>query len=139
MHLKVSTIFIVMAFVGTACAFSMPVQGSSEPEAVIESPELVADESVVVPVSQSATATRILASSTPELKEFEAIVLPISIYILDDADGQISSIRTVEHLEGVYEKVNEIWAQAGIVIEVQGIHRVTVLPAYLQDRQGTCS
>jgi hypothetical protein len=132
MHLKVGTFFVVVLFIGTACAFSVPVQGRSEPEAVSDPVEFVADEATVVPVSQTATATKALASPTPAAKELEAIVLPISIYILDDSEGRISSARTVEQLKGVYEDVNGIWAQAGIVIEVQGIHRVSVSPAYLQ-------
>ena len=134
MHFTV-TIFFIMTLIGTACASSIPVQGISEPETVAEAAEFVADESTVAPVSQPVTATRSLVSPPPDPKELEIITLPISLYILDDSGRQISSARTVEELEGVYSKVNEIWDQASIVIEIEDIHRVTVPPAYLQSIQ----
>ena len=62
--------------------------------------------------------------SQQDQNQLETITIPISIYIVDDQEGQLSSTRTVEQLEGIYEKVNEIWAPAGIVIDVRSIQRV---------------
>jgi hypothetical protein len=45
---------------------------------------------------------------------------------VDDVDDRLSSERTGEQLTGIYEKVNEIWEPAGIVIDVQSIQRITI-------------
>ncbi|MEM7346075.1 MAG: hypothetical protein AAF485_17690 [Chloroflexota bacterium] len=94
-------------------------------------------EEPIVDVDPEATQTSL--SPTPTIQPSvetspaqEIITLPISLYILDDEAGQFSSARTVEDLEAVYEKVNQIWAQAGIVLEIQTIERVSVPPLYLQ-------
>ena len=62
----------------------------------------------------------------------ETIILPISIYILDDESDVLSSQRRAAELEPIYEKVNEIWGQAGIEIEVQTIRRITLTGEVIQ-------
>lgn len=61
----------------------------------------------------------------------EVITIPISVYILDGEDAQLSSGRTAEQLSEVYRQVNAIWAQAGIAFEVRTISRVIVPSPYL--------
>lgn len=50
--------------------------------------------------------------------------LPISVYILDDRNGELSSTRTTEQLLEVFQNVNEIWLQAGIKFEIKYIGRI---------------
>ncbi|MEM8860697.1 MAG: hypothetical protein AAGD96_20435 [Chloroflexota bacterium] len=71
------------------------------------------------------TATR---TAEPPLLEPtpQTIVIPIAIYILDDANGEMSSGRTVENIEDIYLKVNEIWSQANVQVEITNIDRVEV-------------
>jgi hypothetical protein len=88
-----------------------------------------ADRSTSPPVATSPEATP--AFSNPE--SYDPIALPISVYILDDKSGALTSSRTVEELEAVYEKVDGIWAQAGIRFEVRTSQRVSVPHALLQD------
>lgn len=54
------------------------------------------------------------------------MTLPISIYIVDSEDGQLSSGRSAEQLAEIYQRVNDIWSQAGITIEVQTIERLNL-------------
>ena len=54
------------------------------------------------------------------------LVLPISVYILADANDEMSSTRTVEEIAAIYERVNAIWAQANIRLDVRIIEHVTV-------------
>ncbi len=56
------------------------------------------------------------------------ISLPISVYILDDRNGELSSTRTNEKLIEVFDKANLIWSQAGIKFEIKYIGRI-VLPS----------
>jgi len=56
------------------------------------------------------------------------ISLPISVYILDDRNGELSSTRTNEKLLEVFDKANQIWSQAGIKFEIKYIGRI-VLPS----------
>jgi hypothetical protein len=58
--------------------------------------------------------------------------LPISIYILDDENGELSSTRSAEQLEEIFIDVNNIWSQAGIVLDVQTINRVEVSSVALE-------
>lgn len=72
-------------------------------------------------------------ASTLEKSDFATIVLPISVYILDDEDGDLSSTRTADQLSDVFEKVNRIWTQAGIKIDVQQISRLVLPSSYLEN------
>ncbi len=53
------------------------------------------------------------------------ISVPLSIYIVDGEDGRLSSNRTAEQLEIIYQDVNRIWEPAGIAFDIQTIQRVT--------------
>jgi len=72
-------------------------------------------------------------SSALERSDLTTLVLPISIYILDDAGGDLSSTRTTEQLREIFEKVNRIWSQAGITIRVRKISRLAIPSGILQD------
>jgi hypothetical protein len=132
MLLKVTTFLILLVLISTACAFAAPLQPTTSSAAITQTPELVADESTVTATTQDPNPTEISPSPVPTPEALEPIVLPIAVYILDDADGEFSSARTAEQLEEVYEDANGIWAQAGIVLEVQAINRIAVPPTYLQ-------
>jgi hypothetical protein len=73
------------------------------------------------------TATITSPAPTP----YSPINLPLTAYILDDNTGQRSSQRTAEQLQGIYEKVNAIYAPAGITVDLQAVHRVQLPPVYL--------
>ncbi len=91
-----------------------------------------------VPIETTPTSSRgqavspipIPATATPA--SLPTIRLPISIYIIDDVDGKFSSRRTVDELTAVYERVNEIWAQANIILDIQTIQRIELSGAPLQ-------
>jgi hypothetical protein len=62
-----------------------------------------------------------------DIKQLSELTVPISVYILDDKLGIYSSERSKEEIVSIFEKVNEIWSQAAIKINVRYIHR-TELP-----------
>ena len=72
------------------------------------------------------TRTPAFPPSTPTPMSRETITIPIAVYILDDAEGTLSSGRTVDEIEEIYVRVNEIWSQADIQLEVINVERVTV-------------
>lgn len=76
--------------------------------------------------------TVVATDETAVSEPLSTITLPISLYIIDDATGVQNSARTAEELTAVYERVNEIWAQANIVIEVQTIQHLELPSAPLQ-------
>ena len=129
---KVYVLFTLLMLITTACAFIAPVQPSPTSNEISENPKTEIDEVGTTSVVSLSLLTQAqpTAVATPDVRE--PIILPISIYILDDIEGRFSSARTAEEIEKVYEDVNEIWAQVGIIIEIQAIHRVTVPPIYLQ-------
>lgn len=63
----------------------------------------------------------------------DLISIPISIYILDVDNGDFSSIRTKKELSKIFKKVNHIWAQAGIKIEIKQIRRLTLPSTYIEE------
>ncbi len=62
-----------------------------------------------------------------DIGKLSELTVPISVYILDDQDGIYSSERSKEKIVSIFEKVNEIWSQAAIEIDVKYIRR-TELP-----------
>jgi len=62
-----------------------------------------------------------------DIDQLSELTVPISVYILDDQQGNYSSERSKEEIVDIFEKVNEIWSQAAIKINVRYIHR-TELP-----------
>jgi len=96
-------------------AMASPSQQSSTPVA--------ADSDLVTvtetPIDETPTPTQ------PPLQE--PITVPISIYIVDEASDELSSGRSVEDVEPIIDRANEIWAPAAIHLEVQSIQRL-VLP-----------
>jgi hypothetical protein len=65
--------------------------------------------------------------SSEDIDQLSELTVPISVYILDDQQGIYSSERSKEEIVDIFQKVNEIWAQAAIKINVRYIHR-TELP-----------
>lgn len=63
---------------------------------------------------------------TPDAAENDLIILPLSLYILDDAGGEMTSSRDEAELRQIIERANQIWAQADIRLEIQTIQRLTV-------------
>jgi len=62
-----------------------------------------------------------------DIDQLSELTVPISVYILDDQDGVYSSERSKDEIVSIFEKVNKIWSQAAIEINVRYIHR-TELP-----------
>jgi len=54
------------------------------------------------------------------------IVIPVSLYLLDDERGRLSSPSNNMGLIIIIDKVNDIWAQAGIRFDIKYIGRITV-------------
>ena len=53
------------------------------------------------------------------------IAIPVSLCLLDDEKGRLSSPSNNMRLIIVFDKVNEIWAQAGIRSDIKYIGRIT--------------
>ncbi len=84
---------------------------------------------VVVTATPAPTTTAIptatlvpVAETTPRSE----ITIPMVVYILDDVDGKFPSQRSEAQLTEVYEKVNEIWGQADIRLDVELITRTSI-------------
>ncbi len=75
------------------------------------------------PLLATATAVPLPTANTDEN---DLIILPLSLYILDDAGGEMVSSRDEAELRQVVERANEIWGQANIRLEIQTIQRLTV-------------
>jgi len=58
-----------------------------------------------------------------DIDQLSKLTVPISVYILADQDGIYSSERSKDEIISIFEKVNEIWSQAAIKINVRYIHR----------------
>jgi hypothetical protein len=76
--------------------------------------------------SDGPAAGQPLATPTQTAVARPLIVLPISVYIVDGEDERFASTRDEANIIAIYERVNEIWSQAGIVIELQRIQRLTL-------------
>lgn len=115
----------------TACVAAEEVA-----ETAVSTPIPTAELSTPTP-SLLPTATTLPLPTEPPLEPaaepLPTITIPISVYIIDDENGRLSSSRDAEGLTAVYEKVNEIWAQANIVIDVQQIERLTVPTVHAQN------
>lgn len=116
----------------TACSFAALALGNFQPTPASTEPTSAADESFPPAVQSTGGEADFASASATAIKPRQTITIPISVYILDDEREELSSTRTVEQLEQVYDKANQIWAQANIVLDVQTIQRVTVPPSYLQ-------
>jgi hypothetical protein len=117
---------IVLVLIGTGCAYAAPLQPRVAAVENVESGSPAAPTAPAPVPSEPAPPV----DSAPET--LEPIVLTLSVYILDDATGDSSSARTAEGLADVYQKANDIWSQAGIVLEVQTITRTNVSSIYLE-------
>jgi hypothetical protein len=62
-----------------------------------------------------------------DIDQLSELTVPLSVYILDDRDGIYSSERSKEEIVSIFQKVNEIWSQAAIKINVRYTDR-TELP-----------
>ena len=65
-------------------------------------------------------------AAKPDYPIGSQITIPISVYILDDQDGNLSSSRSTEDLILIFDKASEIWAQAGIKFEIKYVGRINV-------------
>ncbi len=54
----------------------------------------------------------------------EPIILPISLFIVTGEDDFFDSSRSVSELEQIYDRVNEIWAPAGIKMQIQSVQEL---------------
>ncbi len=67
----------------------------------------------------------------------EPIGISMSLYILDDGDGgadsPLSSGREIAEIEAIAVLMNEIWAQAGIELDVKTVARIDVPAEILID------
>lgn len=132
MRFKVYILCTLLMLITTACAFVAPVQSGSAPDKNAENPNAETVEVDTTAVISFSPPPQVQPTPTATPNVLKSIVLPISLYILDDVEGRFSSGRTADDIEKVYEDVNAIWGQAGIIIEVEVIHRVIVPPVYLQ-------
>lgn len=113
--------FLLFVILGvTACA---PTLETGPLAATPETPRLD------TPLLVTATAVPL---PTPNAAENDLIILPLSLYILDDAGGKMTSSRDEAELRQIVERANEIWGQANIRLEIQTIQRLTVPDEVMQ-------
>ncbi len=111
--------FFLLASIIVACGPTASIaETTATATAVSPTPNTNTDDPILLPT----------ATGTAVSEPVPTITLPISLYIIDDPDGEFSSQRTEAELTAVYERVNEIWAQANISFEIQIIQRLE-LPA----------
>lgn len=60
-------------------------------------------------------------------EQSKIITIPVSVYLLDDQRGKLSSKSRNERMIVIFEKVNKVWEQAGISFQIKYIGRI-VLP-----------
>ncbi|MFQ5611533.1 MAG: matrixin family metalloprotease [Anaerolineae bacterium] len=121
---SIRLVFVLLAGLTLACALAVPSSPPASPTPSLAT--LFPVEESSRPIERRPSA----AIATPD--PLEPISLPISIYILDDEAGTLSSARTAGQLDEVYTRVNAIWGQAGIVLEVRTISRVNVPHRHIQ-------
>ncbi len=82
----------------------------------------------------SAAQPRVAEMTVPSSGEraWDTIFLPVSLYIMVDETGTLSSARQRDELFEVFENVNNIWAPSGIQLVVGGIYEIVVSPEILQ-------
>jgi hypothetical protein len=68
------------------------------------------------------------AATIPNLsdKSLMELVLPVSVFVVDGETEPLSSQRTIEEVGSIYQRVNAIWAQANIRLNVQTIEHAIV-------------
>ena len=126
--------FIILHIILISLLAACEGASSTETETMIFPTKAAVSPNTITPrldVS-SPEETIIVATAVPTPTPLPPIILPISLYIIDGVDGEGSSQRTVEELTAVYERVNNIWGQANIIIDVQTIQRVELAAAPLQ-------
>ncbi len=70
---------------------------------------------------------------SPELAtDLDPITIPISLYIVHTESGA-SSNRSAQELEAVADRMADIWAQAGIILELDVVGAITVPEDALRD------
>ncbi|MEM7119423.1 MAG: hypothetical protein AAF614_43825 [Chloroflexota bacterium] len=127
--MRLSLFTLVILLVGCLPAPLADDVSTAVPTAAIQASATAIPSPTVEP---TALPTRdVLALPTAEL--LPLITIPISVYIVDDENGRLSSSRDVEGLTAVYEKVNTIWAQANIAIEVAHMQRLTLPTVHAQN------
>lgn len=121
-----SILFALLLILLVGCS-STPLEptGFAESTPTAVSPTLI-------PTALEAPTPAPTAEAVPTDVPLPLITIPISVYIVDDENGRLSSSRDIEGLMAVYEKVNTIWAQANIAIEIAHIQRLTLPTVHVQ-------
>ena len=65
--------------------------------------------------------------------KFNIKTVPLSVYMLDDDSGKFSTPSKIKRILVVFNKVNEIWSQAGIRFEIDYIGRIPVPNSIIRD------
>ncbi|UCG25745.1 MAG: matrixin family metalloprotease [Chloroflexota bacterium] len=116
-RLPPSALLLLFSLLLVACAPGHAGQGLTPPATATTSAR-----------QEPAVTAAELAGITPHPTEVKqtSLILPISIYIVDDESGRFSSRRSAGQLEDIYERVDTIWSQAGVAIDVQSIQRISL-------------
>lgn len=117
------TLFLYALLASCQTPVATPVPAAALPTALAAEPN--------APTSPPATTAAIAASTAvPEARS--QITIPMVVYILDDLNETESSLRTVAEVAEIYERVNTIWGQADVILDVLTIERVSVPTELLQ-------
>ncbi len=90
----------------------------------------------VVLLAAGCSSSDVLAIA-PATAALAPIQLSTALYVLDDADGgadsTLSSLRQLDEIRTIADRVNAIWAQAGIELTVETVARIEVPTDVLVD------
>ena len=122
-HFAPPVLLLILSLILVACAPGEPQEPPTPPATATAAINQEPAETAVEPQEET---------SEPAETEEALIELPVSLYIVDDESGGLSSGRSAEQLAQIYERVNDIWAQAGITVDVLSIQRITLPAAVIE-------
>jgi len=76
-----------------------------------------------------ATACGAASGGAPEPDAVDPVPLPVSLYVVvSESEPELSSQRTVAEVEAIGVRITEIWAEAGVEIEIGFVGEIDVPP-----------
>lgn len=76
-----------------------------------------------------ATACGATSGGAPEPDAVDPVPLPVSLYVVvSESEPELSSQRTVAEVEAIGVRITEIWAEAGVEIEIGFVGEIDVPP-----------
>lgn len=121
---------LLLAVLASSCGASSLAAPASDPLPARREVDTANDEVAMPEADDSSTAATLADDSSP-------LVLSLSLYVVQDADGgersQRSSARTVEGVEEIAARIREIWSAAGVSFDPVRVSTITVPGGVIDD------